>query len=204
MFTGIIQKVGEVLEADRKPDALLIQVRSGFTEVELGESIAVNGVCLTVTEFTSEGDLRFYLSRETLDRSNLRDLSRGTRVNLERAMRASDRLSGHIVQGHVDGIATLTRIAPQAESYLIEVELPPELVRYCVEKGSISLNGTSLTINHFVAGVPGSGRKIGITLIPHTWENTSFSSLSVGAPLNVEVDVLAKYVEQLCQPYRKP
>jgi riboflavin synthase len=126
-------------------------------------------------------------------------LKPGSRVNLERAMRADTRLSGHIVQGHVDGLARLHRVEEQTECHLVEFDLPASLSRYCVEKGSIALNGVSLTINRLEPRADGA--RVFITLIPHTWTHTSFSEFQPGDPINVEVDVLAKYVEKLCQPY---
>jgi riboflavin synthase len=198
MFTGIVQKVGRVLEVEKSPDQLRVCIDSQFSDITLGESIAVNGVCLTVTEFTTEGRVFFYVSRETLDRSNLGTLEVGSQANLERALLASDRLSGHIVQGHVDGQAQFSSAKKVGESFEVVFDLPHDLARYCVEKGSICLNGVSLTLNQI------SGSEIRIMLIPHTWENTNLSQLMPGDRVNVEIDVLAKYMEKLCQPYIKP
>ena len=197
MFTGIIQNKAAVLSATPLQGSLNLEVASGFPDVAIGESIAVNGVCLTATEVTPEGNLFFYLSSETLTRSNLKSVIQGTNVNLERAMLASTRLSGHLVQGHVDGLARLSRITHHDSSHETEFELTADLARYCVEKGSIAINGVSLTINRV------QDLRISIMIIPHTWEQTNFSELKVGDPVNVEVDVIAKYVERQCQPYRK-
>jgi riboflavin synthase len=211
MFTGIIETVASVQSATPAPEGasrVLLRTPWKAQDLALGESIAVNGVCLTAAEISHAGpkssdessDVLFFLSAETLSRSNLSLLKAGTKVNLERALRADARLSGHIVQGHVDGLARLSRVEEQAECHLVEFDLPSSLSRYCVEKGSIALNGVSLTINRLLPLSDG-GARIFITLIPHTWAHTSFSEFKPGDPINVEVDVLAKYVEKLCQPY---
>jgi riboflavin synthase len=196
MFTGIIQNVAQITRAERTPESLKIAIKNGFNDVQLGESIAINGVCLTATEVSTELD--FFIGYETLKRSNLKNLKVGTRVNLERALLASDRLSGHIVQGHVDGEARFLNAQLRDDCWDARFELPASLSKYCVEKGSICLNGVSLTI----ASIQNS--EISIMLIPHTWEHTNLSQLKSGDLVNVEVDVLAKYMEKLCQPYFKP
>lgn len=214
MFTGIIEAVANVHEVAPAADGgcrVLLEAPWRAQDIALGESIAVNGVCLTAAEISpasaassAGANVLFFLSAETLSRSNLSLLKKGSRVNLERALRADSRLSGHIVQGHVDGLAKLSRVENQAECHLVEFDLPASLSRYCVEKGSISLNGVSLTINRLqalAANASGAGARVFITLIPHTWAHTSFSEFQPGDPINVEVDVLAKYVEKLCQPY---
>ena len=202
MFTGIVQKVGQVIgvrPGSNSDAGAHLVIDSGFTSVVLGESIAVNGVCLTVTEASSRGELFFFVSAETLKRSNLATVKKDSRVNLERALRAEDRLSGHLMQGHVDGQGTLARILDHGESHEARFEVPNELARYCVEKGSVALDGVSLTINAIASGA--SSSILSIMLIPHTWEHTNLSNLKVGDRVNVEVDVMAKYVEKLCQPY---
>jgi riboflavin synthase len=197
MFTGIIQKVGTVKKAELSTDRDLTRllVASAFTDLEAGESIAINGVCLTVTEFTPEGDALFFVSPETLNKTALGLLREGSRVNLERAVTLNTRLSGHLVQGHVDGIGKLTHLEKQTESFALRFEIPAKLSRYCVEKGSISINGVSLTINQIEHGP--TAAFIDLTLIPHTWNHTQFSQLALGDSVNIEVDVLAKYVESL-------
>lgn len=201
MFTGIIQKVGTVSQV--KPYAgggsTLLRVATGFADLEMGESIAVNGICLTVTEFDQHGEALFFASPETLAKTSLGVLHPGSRINLERALTLATRLSGHLVQGHVDGLGKCAGIEPRDGSYFMRFSIPTTLAKYCVEKGSISLNGVSLTIN-FIERLPNEAI-LGITLIPHTWENTQFSSMKVADPVNVEVDVLAKYVENLSKPY---
>lgn len=196
MFTGIIQKKGKVSSPGN-----YLKVETGYTDLTLGESIAVNGVCLTVTKFDShspKGEALFFLSAETLERSQLGFLQVGSWVNLERALQASERLSGHIVQGHVDGKGQIISITLQGESHVLEIQLSPDILSYCVEKGSIAINGVSLTINQLLPQ-----NRISITLIPHTWLHTCFSDSKIGDIVNIEIDVLAKYVEKLCQPYRK-
>jgi riboflavin synthase len=207
MFTGIIQNVARLTRIE---NAQKLTIATGFKDLEMGESIAVNGVCLTVVHLDSEGMAEFFVSPETLDKTNLGSQAAGARVNLERAVSLSTRLSGHLVQGHVDGVGRLASVEKQGsgpsgsggESYLTRFEIPARLARYCVEKGSIALNGVSLTINR----VEGHGENrdtalVSITLIPHTWEHTQFQDAKPGDPVNVEVDVLAKYVEKLGRPY---
>jgi riboflavin synthase len=202
MFSGIIERPAPVEAAERRGHAVALILDTGWNDLELGESIAVNGVCLTVTEFGSTGLATFFVSSETLARSNLGRLTAGETVNLERSVRLDSRISGHLVQGHVDGRATLTSITPDGDAYRLELALPAELARYCVEKGSIALDGISLTINSVIDGPGVAG--IGITIIPHTWEHTNLKTARPGDEINVEVDVMAKYVERLCQPYLKP
>jgi len=200
MFSGIIEKLAQVSSSLPEGGSLVLQLDTGYPDLELGESVAVNGVCLTVTDFTSSGAAKFFVSPETLNRSNLGNLQAGHLVNLERSVRLETRLSGHLVQGHVDGLATLCEVIPETGSHRLLFELPRELARFCVEKGSIALNGTSLTIN----GIDDrSGRRsfVAITIIPHTWEHTNLHAVQIGQAVNVEVDVIAKYVERLCQPY---
>lgn len=202
MFSGIIEKLARVTLAEPRGGSLEIGVESGWTDLSLGESIAVNGVCLTVTQFDATGLARFFISPETLARSNLGRLAVGDLVNLERAVTLDTRLSGHLVQGHVDALARLLERV-EAEGAWKHVFLLPEVLgRYCVEKGSIALNGISLTIN----GVEqkAEGVAVSVTIIPHTWEHTNLHRLAIGDDLNVEVDVMAKYVERLCLPYLKP
>lgn len=201
MFTGIIEKTGRIAArtADKKPDAtsIVLTVETGYRDLTMGESVAINGVCLTVAEGSdlATGRVNFFVSPETLDRTSLGAMNEGSLVNLERALRLGDRLSGHLVQGHVDGLAICTRIEVRSEARLVEFKLPPALARYAVEKGSIALDGVSLTLNSV------SGELVSVMLIPHTWDLTRFHQMKTGDALNVEVDVFAKYTEKLCQPY---
>jgi len=203
MFSGIVEKLARVKAASHKDKALVLVVETGFEGLELGESIAVNGVCLTVTDFTETGKATFFVSSETIARSNLGPLEAGNLVNLERAVRLETRLSGHLVQGHVDGKAELSSVTQDGEAYKLQFLLPDALGKYCIEKGSITLNGVSLTLNG-VAREPNARHSIEITIIPHTWEHTNLHAIRVGDEVNVEVDLIAKYVESLCQPYLKP
>ncbi len=213
MFSGIIENLGRVTTVLRKAQDLVLTIENRFEDMETGESIAINGVCLTVTGLNQQGDATFFVSSETVSRSNLGALRAGDVVNLERAVRLDTRLSGHLVQGHVDGKAVLVSIMLDGNAYQLTFSLPAELARYCIEKGSIALNGVSLTINS-VAGkgqqLPGSkmqtnespdqGCLIQSTIIPHTWKTTNLNAVAIGEEVNVEVDVIAKYVERLCRP----
>jgi riboflavin synthase len=202
MFSGIIEKLGGVSTINFDNGAMTCTVATGYPDLELGESVACNGVCLTVAKLSPSGDADFFASSETLARTNLGALKKGAKINLERSVSLNTRLSGHVVQGHVDGLAKLTSVIEEAGAWRLVVNLPAGLGRYCVGKGSIALNGISLTINTLVDRPDGT-HDIGLMIIPHTWEHTNLSSLSVGDDLNVEVDVMAKYVERLCTPYLK-
>jgi riboflavin synthase len=188
VFTGIIEEVGEVAAAGRKLNVRCRVVLEGSAP---GSSIAVNGVCLTAV--TIERDSFWCdLSPETLDRSNLGALSEGSRVNLERAAAVGDRLSGHIVQGHVDGTAEFLSLAPLPDgNWWLQVRVPAELDRYLIHKGSVTLDGVSLT----VAAI--EDRVVSVAIIPHTYEHTILSTYQPAAKINVEVDLIGKYVEKL-------
>jgi riboflavin synthase len=202
MFSGIIERVAKVTKAAQENGALQCTVATGMSDLSLGESIAVNGVCLTVAKFEKDGAADFFASAETLARTNLDKIITGSHVNLERAVSLNTRLSGHMVQGHVDGKAILTSIIPEDGAYRLAFDLPQSLSKYCVEKGSICLNGISLTINGLTEQINGD-TQVAITIIPHTWEHTNLYAAKIGDANNVEVDVMAKYVERLCQPYQK-
>jgi riboflavin synthase len=202
MFSGIIERVAKVTKAAHENGALQCTIATGMNDLSLGESIAVNGVCLTVARFDTDGAADFFASAETLARTNLDKIVTGAFVNLERAVSLNTRLSGHMVQGHVDGKATLTSIIPEDGAYRLAFDLPQSLSRYCVEKGSICLNGISLTING-LSELKNGDTQVAITIIPHTWEHTNLYVAKIGDAINVEVDVMAKYVERLCQPYQK-
>jgi riboflavin synthase len=202
MFSGIIERLARVTLATPKGGSLEIEVESGFPDLSLGESIAVNGVCLTVTRFDETGRAAFFISPETIARTTLGLLGAGDSVNLERAVTLNTRLSGHLVQGHVDGLARLVERVEEEGAWRHKFLLPKSLGRYCVEKGSIALNGISLTINGVEQG--GDAVTVLVTIIPHTWNQTNLHALAIGDDLNVEVDVMAKYVERLCLPYLKP
>lgn len=178
-----------------------VWIETPFDDLQLGESVAINGVCLTVAEYDDRGNALFFISPETLKKTHLQNLTSGSSINLERAVSLETRLSGHLVQGHVDGMGRLLRVREVGEAadrcYELSLEIPEGLSRYCVEKGSIALNGVSLTINSM------SGLVLSFMLIPHTWTHTQFKTLAAGDFVNIEVDVMAKYVERLCQPYLK-
>jgi riboflavin synthase len=201
MFSGIIEKLGRVKAIARDPNAIMATVETGFADLILGESVAVNGVCLTVTGCPTAGEATFYVSAETLSKTNLEHIKTGSVVNLERALKLDTRLSGHMVQGHVDGMATLSECVNDGEAWKLAFDMPHALARYCVDKGSICLNGISLTINSLVQQQEAT--RLAVTIIPHTWEHTNLHAVKIGDPINVEVDVIAKYVERLCQPYPK-
>jgi riboflavin synthase len=196
MFTGIIESLGKALSRTSGKTGIELEIAAAFPDLVLGESVAVNGVCLTVAKVQPKSVI-FAVSPETLARTGLGALKTDAQVNLERALLPTTRLSGHIVQGHVDGLAKILRIEKNGEYFELDFELPPKLSRYVVEKGSITLDGVSLTVNHI------HENQIGIMLIPHTWNHTAFSSRSPGEFVNVEIDVMAKYLEKLCQPYLK-
>ncbi len=204
MFSGIIERLGHVAavvpgQGPGQGD-MRLDLHTGLPDLELGESVAVNGVCLTVTRFDPDGLASFFASTETLSVTALKRLQPGDRVNLERAVTPATRLSGHIVQGHVDGIGTLRSVEPTGDAWSLRFSLPDALRRYCVLKGSITLDGISLTLNRLDQPTAEDGEKrfgIGVTIIPHTWEHTTLGGLQPGSPVNVEVDVMAKYVEQL-------
>ena len=195
MFTGIIQGVGRLagIEPRGGDVRLLVEVGSlAFENVELGESIAVNGVCLTVVEF-DESTFSADASNETLSLTTLGGLAEGDALNLERAMRPVDRLGGHMVSGHVDGVGRVAAIEPDARAQRWRFEASPDVLRYVAKKGSICVDGVSLTVNE----VDDAGFEV--ALIPHTVQHTRFSHTGVGDPVNLEVDLVARYVERLLQ-----
>lgn len=204
MFSGIIERVGRIENLVTEGPARRLTLSTGFGDLTLGESVAINGVCLTVVRYDAQGGADFFVSPETLERSNLATAGVGAWVNLERSVTLSTRLSGHLVQGHVDGKARLSSVVNDGESWRVELTLPNPLRAFCVDKGSIALNGVSLTLN--AVSEPGvDGRfVIAITLIPHTWTHTNLQHCALGDEINVEVDVLAKYVERLCHAYLTP
>lgn len=206
MFTGLVEEIGTIAGLEHQADSVVITVEAQrvLSGVQLGDSISVNGVCLTVTEFTSS-TLCADVMKESLDRSNLGDLSVGSPVNLERAAELGSRLGGHLVQGHVDGVARLLSRTPGERWEVFRFSLPSELERYVVEKGSICVNGTSLTVSavsDLGAGVQGDcdTRFFEVSLIPTTLRDTNLGSATVGDTVNIEVDVIAKYVERLLAP----
>ena len=197
MFTGIIETTGSVLSINPTSDSSRITFSAPVvrSDAAIGASIAVNGVCLTVTEFDSD-NFSADLMHETLKRSSLGNLTPGDRVNIERAMPLSGRLGGHIVQGHVDAIATVRSIEPSEDWTLITCDLPTSIARYVVEKGSITVSGVSLTVVQ-VSEATETAPWFSVSLIPTTLRDTTLGTISVGDHVNLEVDALAKYVERI-------
>ena len=204
MFTGIITGVGRIAavhdlgSSSSHGKRLSIAVPDGYLDdVGLGDSIALNGACMTVTTIDpTRQQFTIDISAESLDKTA--GLSQeATRVNLEKALRASDRLGGHIVSGHVDGIGTVRHFAPVGESWELRVLAPPALARFLAYKGSITVNGVSLTVNRVSDRADGS--EISINLIPHTVDNTALGSLEAGSRVNLEIDTVARYVERMLQ-----
>jgi riboflavin synthase len=187
MFTGIVVEQGVVEQA---PPALRLRAPGIAAGISLGDSVAVDGCCLTVTAVDGAA-VSFDAVPETLRRTNLGRLAAGSRVNLEPALRAGDRLGGHIVQGHVDGVGTLVSSDLEGEAINLTFDAPADVLRYVVEKGSITVNGVSLTVTAF------DDRSFGVSIIPHTREVTNLGELRPGDPVNLEVDILGKYVERL-------
>jgi riboflavin synthase len=201
MFTGIVEGQGEVLDLAHGPAGARLQVRAPWLEgLRVGDSVSVNGCCLTVTTLDPEG-FGADVMAESLRRAALGQLAKGDQLNLERPLQVGDRLGGHMVQGHVDGVGSVTSLEPigagpdGGESKALRLRLDPELARYVVTKGSITVNGVSLT----VTGVGPDW--LGVALIPHTMAVTNLGGLAPGDEVHLEVDVLAKYVEQLLEPW---
>jgi riboflavin synthase len=191
VFTGLIQSLGHIAEIHRTDDGMAVGIDTDLVgELAEGDSIAVNGVCLTATAITATA-FRAEVMNETLHRSGLADLAPGAGVNLELAMRAGDRLGGHFVQGHVDAVGTVGEIVPDGFARRVRVQADPDLLRYVVHKGSITVDGVSLTVAEL------DDRSFTVSLIPETIERTTLGDAVPGTHVNLEVDVLAKYVEKL-------
>jgi len=194
MFTGIVEDKGKILRADVRGGGrrLILRVPPHLTDLQLGDSINVNGACLTVVEKTGES-IAVDVSSETLEKTTFREMIQGEEVNLERAMRLSDRLGGHIVTGHVDAVGTLVERRSEREFVHLKIQVPKSVSRYVVPKGSIAIDGISLTVNTC------DGDEIQITLIPYTLQKTTLFNKRVGDRVNLEADVLGKYVEKLME-----
>lgn len=191
MFTGIIEEIGTVKDIIAKGDGKQIQIQAEkiLDNLALDQSVCVNGVCLTVVDIRNS----FFAAdavAETLTKSTLSHMARNEKVNLERALRLQDRLGGHLVQGHVDGVGTIQQLTHQPHTSNLVIEIPKELERYAISKGSIALDGVSLTIAKKEQNV------ITVAIIPHTMKQTIFQFKKLGDPVNIEVDFLAKYIEQ--------
>jgi riboflavin synthase len=194
MFTGLVEYVGQIESFERRESGARIHVHAGPLTSGLAKSgsIAVNGCCLTAVDISGES-FAADLSGETLRRTSLGEMKTGTRVNLERPLTAMKELGGHFVQGHVDGVACVTRLEPEGANWWFGVRVPAELARYVAMKGSIALDGISLTVAAWHDGIAE------IAIIPFTYDHTNLCSLHVGDPVNIECDVLAKYVERLME-----
>jgi riboflavin synthase len=188
MFTGIVRELGRVEAFDGS--RLRVAAPETAPGIAIGDSVAIAGVCLTVVE-NGGGGLGFDAVPETLSRTSLGRLRTGDAVNVEPALRAGDPMGGHVMQGHVDGVGTVRAVEPEGDGRRIWIDTPPDVLRYCVEKGSVAVDGTSLT----VAALDDAG--FAVALIPHTLAVTTLGSLAPGDPVNLEADVLAKYVERL-------
>jgi riboflavin synthase len=191
MFTGLVQDLGRIVSADRNGDGARVTVETSLAgELVEGDSVAVNGVCLTATN-VGDGSFVADVMNETLSRTSLADVRPGAGVNLELPLRPSDRLGGHVVQGHVDGLATIAEVRDDGFARRVRFDIDPELLRYVVEKGSIALDGVSLTVIEI------GDSWFTVSLIPESLERTNLGAAGTGTKVNVEVDVLAKYVERL-------
>jgi riboflavin synthase len=193
MFTGIISEIGKIATIEPKGGDCRLTINTGklsLSDTQLGDSIAVNGVCLTVVEL---GKQHFCadVSNETLSRSTLKNVVVGTPVNLELALTPTTRMGGHIVSGHVDGIGELVELKPDARSWRLSFKVPDELAKYIAEKGSITINGISLTVNTV------NGALFSVNIVPHTLKETTLAGIKVGDKVNLEVDLLARYLERL-------
>jgi riboflavin synthase len=192
MFTGLIEDLGTLLEIRRGGSIASVTVATSLPmhELALGESIAVNGTCLTVTSFGG-GRFSADVSPETLEKTSLGTLHHGTRVNLERALRLSDRLGGHLMSGHIDGVARLIERTRQGNSWFLAFRFEASLTRFMVPKGSVAIDGISLTVNEVF------DESLSVMIIPHTLERTTLASLQVGGQVNIETDLIGKYVARL-------
>ena len=195
MFTGIIQAVGEVAAIEQTGGDVKLRIKTGdlpLEDVHLGDSIATNGVCLTVTELPGDGYWAD-VSTETLSLTSLKSIVVGSAVNLEKSLTPTTALGGHLVSGHVDGLGRVVGLTRDARSWRVSIEAPADLARYIAQKGSICVDGTSLTVNAV------EGARFELNIIPQTWEETVFSGYALGSEVNLEVDVIARYLERLLQ-----
>jgi riboflavin synthase len=197
LFTGLIEDLGTVEVVERTGEGARLRIASSLAgELGLGDSIAVNGCCLTATA-VEDGAFETEAMNQTLTVTALSEVPQGGRVNLELAMKAGDRLGGHIVQGHVDGVGTVASAEDDGFARRVRVELPPELLRYVVDKGSITLSGVSLTVAEL------GETWAEVSLIPETLERTNLGEVQAGSQINVECDIVAKYVERLVAPFAR-
>jgi riboflavin synthase len=193
MFTGIISAIGDIAQLEQRGGDVRLTIRSGnlsLADVQLGDSIACNGACLTAVELTGEGFVAD-VSVETLNLTTVGNWQTGSRINLEKAMQASDRFGGHIVSGHVDGIGEVVSLHEDARSWRFRIRAPRDLAKYIAHKGSITVDGTSLTINKV------EGAEFELNIVPHTMTHTVMGDYQVGTKVNLEVDLVARYLERL-------
>jgi riboflavin synthase len=193
MFTGIIQAVGRIQKMEQKGGDMRLTLDVGDLQLgdsDLGDSIAVNGVCLTAVEYTGSGFVAD-VSQETLGTTSLGKLKPGSEVNLEKALTLNTALGGHLVSGHVDGLGTLLSMRNEGRSIRYEFSVPQNLAHYIAEKGSVTIDGTSLTVNHV------DNNKFGVNIVPHTRANTIFHHYEINTQVNIEVDIIARYLERL-------
>jgi riboflavin synthase len=192
MFTGLIEETGKLLLVENVAGGkrLKISVSKNFDDLEVDDSVSVNGVCLTITRLNGNS---FWCDAvgETLNKTTLSNILQNDELNLERALHLADRLGGHLVQGHVNGIGSITQLTKLGENFFLEINLPEKLIRYVINEGSIAVDGISLT----VAKV--AGTKIGISIIPHTWSKTNLRFRKIGDRVNIETDIFAKYVGKI-------
>jgi riboflavin synthase len=193
MFTGIVTEIGSVRAARPADGCLDLEIASSWTDLAPGESIAVDGACLTVTA-SGEGGFGVHIVRTSLERTRFADLRSGDRVNLERALRVGDRLGGHLVQGHVDGVGKVLRVTPRDDARLLDLQVPPEVARVSVPLGSITVDGVSLTVN----AMPDAGT-VQISVIPFTLEHTTLGDRRPGDRVHLEADAIGKYVQALLE-----
>jgi riboflavin synthase len=197
MFTGIVTDVGQVKHLEKRGDThIVIATHYDVSTIDIGASISCSGACMTVVDKGSAKDrwFAFTASAETLSKTTLGDWKVGDAINLERPMKVGDELGGHIITGHVDGLAEIKRVASEGESIRISLQAPVDLARYIVSKGSVALDGVSLTVNEV------DGTKFGVNIIPHTSKVTTFGRQKVGVRVNLEIDLLARYVARLVKP----
>ena len=195
MFTGIISALGSIAAIERKPDSgarLHIDTPWDCTDITVGASIACSGICLTLVE-ASKNQFVVDASDETIDVTTMADWKKGTKINLERALALGDELGGHMVSGHVDGKAVVTRIEQEGDSYLLAFDVPDHLAPFIAAKGSVALDGISLTVNRV------NGTEFEIMVIPHTWAHTTLADVKIGDDINLEVDMLARYVARMTE-----
>ncbi|MCX7554898.1 riboflavin synthase [Marinicella sp. S1101] len=197
MFTGIIQTIGQVTDKKEKSGDLSFKIKTNFSQpeqIKLGDSIAMDGVCLTVTA-KADDEVNVDVSVETVNKTTVNQWQTGTALNLEPAMTLQDQLGGHIVSGHVDAVGQCISREPSARSEIFEFEIPHDLMKFVVVKGSITINGVSLTVNTV------EDNRLSVNLVPHTMQHTNLGGLTAGDAVNIEIDTIARYVEKMLQPH---